>query len=170
MKRYALLILTILLLAPMLPLMTDKSELSPPQVMQNTGSNTSTANILNFSEVEFDIGRDASMLMLVDWWQSPHNRSAILLFETSDIPSYSSFSNDFTSDGDFILIKVDENGTVYQEQILQRTGYEYTNYMMKRYSYGGFESLTVVDESTIFLSGTFYTDPGDHFNLVAQRL
>ena len=108
--------------------------------------------------------------MLVDWWQSPHNRSAILLFETSDSPSFSSFSNDFTSYGDFILIKVDENGNVYQEQILQRTGYESTSYMMKRYSYGGFESLTVVDENTIFLSGTFYTDIGDHSNPVAQRL
>ena len=150
--------------------MSDKSDFSPPQVIQNTGSNSSTANILNFSEVEFDIGRDASMLMLVDWWQSPHNRSAILLFETSDSPSFSSFSNDFTSYGDFILIKVDENGNVYQEQILQRTGYESTSYMMKRYSYGGFESLTVVDENTLFLSGTFYTDVTHISNPIAQRL
>ena len=119
MKRYALLILTILLLAPMLPLMNDKSELLSQQIIQNTGQNTSTANILNFSEVEFDLGRDASMLMLVDWWQSPHNRSSILLFETGDSPSFSSFSNDFTTLGDFIIIKVDDNGTVYQEQILQ---------------------------------------------------
>ena len=170
MKRYALLILTIMLLAPMLPLMSEKSDFSSPEVVHNTIPNTSSANILNFSEVDFDIGRDVSLLMLVDWWQSPYNRSAILLFETGESPSYSSFSNDFTSSGDFILIKVDENGTVYQEQILQRTGYEYTSYMMKRYSYGGFESLTVVDENTIFLSGTFYTGHYDGSNPISQRL
>ena len=170
MKRYAFLILTILLLAPMLPLMNDKSELLSQQIIQNTGQNTSTANILNFSEVEFDLGRDASMLMLVDWWQSPHNRSSILLFETGDSPSFSSFSNVFTTLGDFIIIKVGENGTVYQEQILQSNTVSPNYNKMQRYSRGGFESLTVVDEDTIFLSGTFYIDPGTRGTTVNQRL
>ena len=174
MKKIAIFTLAILITSSLNTMTSTPIVLTNSNNNMDSSSTTNMQDVLNFSEVEFDLGRDPSLLTLIDWWQSPNNRSAILLFETGDSPSFSSFSNNFTSEGDFLLIKVDENGSVYQEKILpvnrgSNNGNPSSYYNM-RYAYGGFESLTVVDEDVLFLSGTFHFDTNSHLYTIDQSL
>ena len=107
MKKIAIFTLAILITSSLNTMTSTPTVLTNSNNNMDSSSTTNMQDVLNFSEVEFDLGRDPSLLTLIDWWQSPNNRSAILLFETGDSPSFSSFSNNFTSEGDFLLIKVD---------------------------------------------------------------